>query len=151
MCAPIQVWGDGEGRGFPSEALLQKQGNSSEPLSGLLGPNGNLAPVLVTRGSQVEALEESPPLALMLETGKGEGAGRQGLSPHPARRLFSPDSGFVFLCSHCPTSRCFHHPVPYCRHLGSFENQNNSFLPFFFFFTFGFCSFQPQRALRLGT
>ena len=71
MCAPIQVWGDGEGRGFPSEALLQKQGNSSEPLSGLLGPNGNLAPVLVTRGSQVEALKSHLPLRLCWKLGKG--------------------------------------------------------------------------------
>lgn len=32
-----------------------------------------------------------------------------------------------------PTSCCFHHPVPHRRHLGSFENQNNSFLLFFFY------------------
>lgn len=72
-----------------------------------------------------------------MEAGKGEGAGRQGLSPHlicpltisSVQTLVSSVSSQTI-----PTSRCFDHPVPYCRDISSFENRNNSFLPFFFFF-----------------
>ena len=70
-----------------------------------------------------------------MEAGKGEGAGRQGLSPHLICPLtISSVQTLVssFSSQTVPTSRCFDHPVPYRRDISSFENRNNSFLPFFF-------------------
>lgn len=73
-----------------------------------------------------------------MEAGKGEGTGRQGLSPHLIICPLTISSVQTLVSSFSsqtvPTSRCFDHPVPYRRDISSFENQNNSFLPFFFFF-----------------